>query len=151
MQGRPPSLQPLPFHEPDRLVYINELAPNGNLMSVAWPTYLDWTARMQSVETIADSREEPLTLTGVERAQRIRARRATANFFTTLDVHPAMGAGFSQNADRPNAAGEVVLGEAFWRTQLAADPGALGRTLILDGVPYGIVGVLPADFRYIRP
>ena len=61
-------LQPLPLHEPHRLVYINELAPNGNRMSVAWPTYLDWTTRVQSVESIADSREEALTYTGIERA-----------------------------------------------------------------------------------
>jgi predicted permease len=144
-------LQPLPLHDPDRLVYMNELAPNGNLMSVSWPTYLDWTIRLQSVESIALSREEPLTLTGIERAQRLRARRTTAGFFTTVGAHPAVGGGFSMDADKPNATGEVVLSEAFWRTQLASDTGAVGRTMILDGVVYGIVGVLPADFKYIRP
>jgi putative ABC transport system permease protein len=144
-------LRALPLRDPDRLVYINEVAPNGNLMSVAWPTYLDWTTRVQSVESIADSRDEPLTLTGVDRAQRIRARRATASFFTVVGVAPAMGRAFSANADRPNAAGEVILSDAFWRRQLAADPAAVERTMLLDGVAYAIVGVLPPDFTYIRP
>ncbi len=143
-------LQPLPLHEPHRLVYINELSPTGNRMSVSWPTYLDWTTRLQSVSAIADSREEALTLTGIERAQRIRARRATAGFLSVIGARPALGHDFSAGADRPNAPGEVLISDAFWRTQLGADAGILGRTIILDGVVYTVVGVLPPDFQYIR-
>ena len=143
-------LQPLPLHEPHRLVYMNELSPTGNRMSVSWPTYLDWTTRLQSVSAIADSREEALTLTGVERAQRIRARRATAGFLSVLGARPALGQDFSAGADRPNAPGEVLISDAFWRTQLGADAGILGRTIILDGVVYTVAGVLPPDFQYIR-
>ena len=122
-------LQPLPLHEPHRLVYINELAPNGNRMSVAWPTYLDWTTRVQSVESIADSREEALTYTGIERAQRIRARRTTAGFLTVIGARPALGRDFSRDADRPNAPGEVLVSDGFWRTQLGADANVVGRTM----------------------
>ncbi len=143
-------LQPLPLHDPHRLVYINELSPTGLTMSVSWPNYLDWIARLQSVSAIADSREEALTLTGVERAQRIRARRATAGFLSVIGARPALGNDFSTGADRPNAPGEVLIGDGFWRTQLGADAGVLGRTIILDGVVYTVVGVLPPDFQYIR-
>src|SRR4030095_7048703 len=142
--------QPLPLHEPQRLVYINELAPNGNRMSVAWPTYLDWTTRVQSVESIANSREEALTYTGIERAQRIRARRATAGFLTVIGARPALGRDFSRDADRPNAPGEVLVSDGFWRSQRGADATVVGRTMTLDGAVYTIVGVLAPEFLYIR-
>ena len=144
-------LQPLPLRDPHRLVYINELSPTGDRMSVSWPSYLDWTTRLQSVESIADSREEPLTLTGVERAQRIRARRVTAGFLSVIGAHPALGRDFTQNADRPNAAGEVMVSDAFWRAQLGADATLVGRAMILDSVVYTVVGILPPEFQYIRP
>jgi putative ABC transport system permease protein len=143
-------LQPLPLREPHRLVYINELSPTGNRMSVSWPSYLDWTTRMRSVSAMANSREEALTLTGVERAQRIRTRRATAGFLSVVGARPALGNDFSSSADRPNAPGEVLISDAFWRVQLAANPGIIGRTIILDGVVYTMVGVLAQDFQYIR-
>src|SRR5262249_38699509 len=113
--------------------------------------FLDWVQRAQTVESIADSREEPLTLTGVERARRIRARRVTASFLTVVSAHPALGRDLARDADRPNASGEVLISDAFWRTQLGADTHIVGRTLTLDDVAYSVVGVLPADFQFIRP
>jgi len=144
-------LRPLPLREPHRLVYINELSPTGNRMSVSWPSYLDWTTRMQSVSAMANSREEALTLTGIERAQRVRVRRATAGFLAVIGARPALGSAFSTGADRPNAPGEVLISDAFWRAQLASNPAIIGRTIILDSVVYTVVGVLAPDFQYIRP
>ena len=93
-------LRPLPLPDPDTLVYANEistsrdkgtLAAPGVTMSVSWPNYLDWRARAQSFSALALTREEPLTLTGVDRAQRLRARRVTGNFFAAVGVAPVMG------------------------------------------------------------
>jgi putative ABC transport system permease protein len=144
-------LQPLPLRDPERLIYVNEINPSGGRMTVSWPTFLDWVQRARTVESIADSREEPLTLTGVEHARRIRARRVTASFLTVVGAHPALGRDLAREADRPNAAGEVLLSDAFWRTELGADSSVVGRTLTLDNVVYAVVGVLPPEFVYIRP
>src|SRR5262249_47637828 len=70
-------LQPLPLPDPDRLVYANETNPKGDSMSVAWPNYLDWRARAKSFEALSLSRDEAMTLTGGDRAERVRARRVT--------------------------------------------------------------------------
>ncbi|HTK29158.1 MAG TPA: ABC transporter permease [Vicinamibacterales bacterium] len=144
-------LKPLPLEDPDRLVFVNETGPNGPGISVAWPTYLDWTVRAKTVSQLAVTREEPLTLTGVERPQRVSGRRVTANFPAVVGVHAAIGAGFSAGADRPGAPGEVMLGGGFWRSAFGSDARILGRTLVLDGLQYTVVGVLPAAFQYIRP
>jgi putative ABC transport system permease protein len=144
-------LQPLPLPDSDGLVYANETSASGARISVSWPNYLDWRARAQSFEALADSREEPVTLTGTDRAARLRARRVTGNFFRVLRVQPARGRGFIDDDDRPSATPVVIVSDPFWRTQLGGDPDVLGRVLQLDQVAHTVVGVLPPEFEYVRP
>lgn len=144
-------LQALPLPDPDTLVYANEINAKGVRISVAWPNYLDWRARAQSFEALADSREEAVTLTGTERAQRLRGRRVTGNFFRVIRVQPAQGRGFTDDDDRPNAEPVVIVSDGFWRTQLGGDATVLGRVLKLDDVPSTVVGVLPRGFEFMRP
>ena len=98
-------LRPLPLPDPDTLMYANEINANMDrrTMSVSWPNYLDWRARAQSFTALALTREEPLTLTGVDRAQRLRARRVTGNFFTAVGVAPLIGRNLTDDDDTPNA------------------------------------------------
>ena len=144
-------LEPLPLPDPDRLVWINETGQGGTFISTAYPNYLDWRARQHSFESLGFSREEPLTLTGVDRARRIRARRVSGNFFQTIGVAPAFGRALTDDDDKANAMPVVLVTDGFWKTTLGADPSAVGRILQLDQTPYTIVGVLPAGFQYLRP
>ncbi len=143
-------LRPLPLKDPARLVFVTEYDASGRSMSVSWPSYLDWAERARSVDGLAASREEALTLTGIERPLRIRVRRTTANFLAVVGGATAAGRGLSAEADRPGA-GEAIVTDAFWRVRLGADRNVVGRTLLLDGTAYTIVGVLTPDFTYIRP
>jgi putative ABC transport system permease protein len=146
-------LRPLPLPDPDTLVYANEVNASGRerTVSVAWPNFLDWRARAQSFAGLALSREEPMTLTGVDRAQRLRARRVTGNFFAVIGVAPAMGRDFSDDDDKPNAAPVALISAGFWQTRMAGEPAALGQVMKLDGTAYTVVGVMPAGFEYLRP
>jgi putative ABC transport system permease protein len=144
-------LQPLPLPDPDGLVYANEINAKRMTISLSWPNYLDWRERARSFEALANSREESVTMTGTDRAQRLRARRVTGNFFQAIRVQPARGRGFRDDDDRPNAAPATMVSDAFWRTQLGEDPAILGRILKLDDVAYTVVGVLPPGFEYVRP
>src|SRR6185295_4398593 len=144
-------LRPLPLHEPDRLVFVNELGPTGASISVSWPNYLDWRARARAFDGLASSRTELLSLTGVERPQRLEARRVSGNFLRVLGVTPALGRGFEDGDDRPGAEPVVVLSDEFWRQQFGGDRAAVGRLIVLDGRPHRVAGVLPAGFRYNKP
>ena len=144
-------LHPLPLPEPDRLAYITEINPKGGTMSVSWPNYLDWRERVTSFDALALSRDEPLTLTGVDAARRIRARRITANFFRVVGIGPAVGRGLTDADDRPNAAAVAIVSDGFWRAQLGTDPGILGRIVTLNDVAYTVIGVMPRGFEYLRP
>ena len=143
-------LKPLPLPDPERLVYAVETNGKGDSISTSWMNYLDWRARARSFEFLALSRDEPMTLTGSDRAQRVRAHRTTGNLFAALGVAPAIGRTLKDEDDRPDATPAAVITDAFWRGQLNADPGILGQTLKLDGVLYTIVGVMPSSFEFPR-
>jgi len=143
-------LRPLPLPEPDRLVYVNETNAKGDFISISWPNYLDWRLRTRSFDAIGISRDEPVTLTGVERAQRFRGARVSGNFFTMLGVAPAIGRTFTDDDDKPTSAPVAILSDACWRGQMAGDPSIVGRTITLDGTQYTVVGVMPRGFQFPR-
>src|SRR5437867_1686723 len=143
-------LRPLPLPDSNGLIYASDINnKRGDNISLAWPNYLDWRARAQSFEALANSREESVTLTGTERAARLRVRRVTGNFFRVIRVPPVRGRGFTDEDDRPNAEPVVVVTDAFWQAQLGGDPNVAGRVVTLDDVPHTIVGVLPPGFEYV--
>ncbi|HEV3139257.1 MAG TPA: ABC transporter permease [Vicinamibacterales bacterium] len=144
-------LEPLPLPDPERLVWINETGHDGSFISTSWPNYLDWRERQHSFDVLGFSREEPLTLTGLDQARRIRARRVTGNLFKAIGVAPAFGRALTDDDDKANAAPVTLVSDGFWRTALGGDPAAVGRILQLDQTPYTIVGVLPPGFEYLRP
>ncbi len=143
-------LRPLPLPDADRLVYANELAREGGQISVSWPNFLDWRARAHSVQSLALSRDEPLTLTGLDRPERVRARRTTANFLQVVGVQPRLGRSFDAADDRPGAEPTVVVSHEFWQTRMGGDQRVLGTPLLLDGRAHVVIGVLPPGFRYLR-
>jgi putative ABC transport system permease protein len=66
--------------------------------------------------------------------------------FPTLGVAPAMGRTFTEDEDTPAGAHVVVVSHAFWTNSLGADPGSIGRVLMLDGAPVTVIGVMPRPF-----
>jgi putative ABC transport system permease protein len=143
-------LKPLPFPEPDRLMWVTEANKSGASMSVSWLNYLDVRARQHSFDGLAVSRINPSTLTGAGQAVRLTGRRVSANFFQVVGVQPSMGRAFAESDDKPGAPGVAIVSHEFWQLRLGSDPNALGRAITLDGVPHTLVGVLPRGFRYLR-
>ena len=86
-----------------------------------------------------------------ERAERVSGHLVSPEYFTTLGVAPAAGRVFGPETERPGAAPVVVVSDRFWRTHLAADPHAVGRSLRLNGSMATIVGIGPRNFLGIWP
>jgi len=122
---------------------------SGHDNSVSWLNFLDWRARTTTFRGLASSRHELLMLTGVDRPQRLEARRVTGNFLDVLGVVPVLGRGFVADDDRAGAEPVVVVSDGFWRAQLGANAAAIGARLTLNGQPHRVVGVLPPSFRYL--
>jgi putative ABC transport system permease protein len=144
-------LRPLPFPDPDRLVFVDEVRTSGDHMSVSWPNFLDWRARQHVFASLAASRSELQMLTGRDEPRRLLGRRVTGNFFSTLRVAMASGRSFSDADDQPGASPAAIVSAQFWKNDLGSASDVLGKVIVLNGVAHTIVGVLPPDFKYGQP
>jgi putative ABC transport system permease protein len=140
-------LRPLDYPNADRLVVIREShPPEFPEFSTAPPNYIDWTKQAKSFEGIAAYGGAQLNLTGEGEPQRLIGQRATANYFDVYGVKPLLGRWFSAEEDAPGKNHVVVLSYPFWQRVFGGAANALDRQVQLNGEPYTVVGVAPADF-----
>jgi predicted permease len=141
-------LEPLPYREPDRLVTIDVMSTRGFYVSTSIPDYRDWRDRTNSFERFGGSAGWGFILTGRGQAEAVSAEAVIGDLFGVLGLEPELGRVFTAAETEPGAEPMVVLGERYWRTRLGADPGVLGQTLVLDGRPHTISGVLAPNAGY---
>ena len=145
-------LKPLPFREPDRLVMLYERSvdPRFAFNVVAPGIFAQWQKQGQSFTQMAvfGSGSYNLSGGGQQLPEKIEAARCSADFFSTLGVQPAYGRAFDARDDRPQADATVVLSWGLWKRRFGGDPAVVGSNVLLDGVPYTIIGVAPAWFAY---
>jgi putative ABC transport system permease protein len=148
----PALLRPLPYRQPDRLVTLGENRPQLPCCSYvsSYPDYLDWKHTAKSFESLAGFFDDSFILTGNGDPKTIFSAMVTPNFFSTLGVRPLLGRDFVAGEDLPEGQGPAVaiLRYDFWRSDFAADPHVIGRTIRLDNKPVTVVGVLPRDFEF---
>ena len=88
------------------------------------------------------------TLAGEGRPERVRGSRASWNLFSLLGVRPALGRTYTQAEDAPGAERVVVLGWGLWQRRFGGQAGVIGRTLMLSGDSYTVIGVMPEKFSF---
>ncbi|MEP6491327.1 MAG: ABC transporter permease [bacterium] len=81
----------------------------------------------------------------------VQLARVTGNFFSTMGVVPVLGRVFDQREQEPAAARLVVISYGLWKSAMAGDNRALGKTMLLDGAPYTLIGVMPERFAQPAP
>jgi predicted permease len=142
-------LRPLPFPEAERLVFVWNTYPGINLpkASVSIPDYFDRRTQADAVEDAALFNVRGFTLAEGGQPEQMRGLAVTPSFFTTLQRQPFLGRGFVEEESKPNADRFAILSYAVWNSRFAADRSLVGRDIRLNGEPYRIVGVLPADFE----
>jgi putative ABC transport system permease protein len=143
-------VRPLPFSQPERLVFVWETMPARNVdRNVAGPAnFVRWRERAQSFTDFAAFIRFETNLDGAfGEAERIAAGFTTGNLFTVLGARPLLGRTLLESDSAPGAADVVVLTEGYWRRRFGGDPAAVGRTLRLNGVTNTIVGVMPASVQ----
>jgi putative ABC transport system permease protein len=141
--------RPLPFADSERLTLLTsrnlKAASEGQAVSRA--DFRDWRARSHSFTALtAMSYGETHNLSNARLGERIHSKSASANFFETLGIAPALGRVFRPE-EEGSASRVAVLTDGYWRSRFDASPTALGATVKLDGEPFTIVGVLPAGFH----
>ena len=148
-------LQPLPYVEPDRLMVVWETRADNPRRMVAPANFLDWRRETTAFKGLAAFDDFSATLNGlsagapgstVDEAQRVHAASASANFFDVLGVDARLGRVTIPDDDRPDAARVAVLTDGLWHRLFGGSGDAIGTSMILNGIPHTIVGVLPPDF-----
>ena len=137
-------LNPLPYDESERLITIYGTSPKSMTNSVSYPNYLDFRDRIRTVDDIAAWHLQMFTLTGRRQAERLIGGRVSAGYFEILRVRPLLGRTFNDQDDRIGSPPVVLLGESLWRRVFAADPTIVGATVILNGKPHTVIGIMPA-------
>src|SRR5438876_5274600 len=141
-------IKPLPYKQPSLLVNLYESIPLGPRFHLSYPDYLDWK-RLNTVFSSLDVYEnQGFTLSTSEGTQLADGARVSAGFFHTLGITPVLGRDFRSDEDQPSSAPVVLLSYAAWQKRYGGRKDVLGQTLVLDGTPNTIVGVLPPHFNF---
>jgi putative ABC transport system permease protein len=141
-------LRPLPYADPDQLVAASPYRRATDGYTVLSPDFLDWRAQSQSFERIAAYTSGTADLTGSGEPERLTAGLVSAELFSTLDVSPAFGRGFTTVEDQPNGAPVVILSHRLWQRRFGGDPQLIGRAITLDGQSRTVIGVMPPGFQF---
>jgi predicted permease len=144
-------LKPLPYPHADRLVSMNHVAPGINMPSAGSAPFLYFTYRDQGrvFENVGIWHTGTSTVTGLAEPEQVSDIEATAEVLPALGVTPSLGRWFSQAEDTPGAPQTAVLMYGYWKDRFGADPGILGRRIMIDGKAREVIGVMPESFRFL--
>ncbi len=138
------ALRPLPYPQQDQLVTISH---NSYASSVGIANYIDWRAQNSVFEDVGITKlVSNFNITGDGAPERVLGGRSTPSIFRVLRVSPILGRVFTEE-DGP-VEDKVVLSYGLWKRRYAADPAILGKKIQLNGNPYTVLGVMPAEFQY---
>ena len=143
-------LKPYPYPEPDRIVVLGSIrARDAEPSGLSWLDMRDWNASNSSFETIAAVSGRSMTISdGSGEPERFPGAGVTWDMFPMLGAAPIVGSGFTREHDAPGASGVVLLSHDLWTRRYRADRGVLGRTILINGQPHVVIGVMPPKFAF---
>lgn len=136
-------LRPLPYPRPDRIVRIffsNRTYPKFPLNPF---DLRDLRARNRCFGVIAGMTRFDRQVSAVSMPERLTGFLVTAGYFRVLGVSPQLGREFTTEDELPGRDHQVILSDRIWRDRFSADPGLVGRTIMLDAEPFTVIGVMP--------
>lgn len=141
-------LKPMPFPQPEALVYMHDTYPAVFDASVSFPKFRAIRDEARTVSALAASTPASLTLTDGGTPEQVAGARVTADYFKVFGVQPLYGRWFTAEEDLPGGPNVIMLSHALWKRRFAADPAIVGTTITVDGVLRTVVGVMPVGQSY---
>lgn len=146
-------LRPLPYADADRVavVYMRFFPRDFAFGTMCIRDFLMWKENNHAFEEPSLFTGRQMDIGGQEGVpEQVQGSSVSAGFFPTLRVPPLIGRTFAAGDDKPGAASLTVLSESIWRRRFSASSAVLGRTILVNGVPSTVVGVMPDSFRFPR-
>lgn len=140
----------LPFADPDRLLDLNEVEIDNRARGAIAPAnFVDWRAQAKSFAGMSVYHRRTFNVAvGTGEPERLPGTVVSSNFFDVLGTTPLVGRQFTAADAEPGRATSVVLSYRLWQRQFAGDAQVVGRQIRLNGMPFDIVGVMPATVNF---
>jgi predicted permease len=144
-------LKPLPYPHSDELVYVSHTAPGINFpdLTASPSMYFIYREQGRTFQDIGLYQVGSVSVTGLAQPEQVPAIGVTDGLLPILGVQPMLGRTFSRTDDSPHSSDTVILSYGFWRSKFGGDRSAVGRTIMVDGKPRQIIGVMPQRFRFL--
>ncbi len=144
---KPVLLEALPYRTGDRVVLLWERETDGSASNTSFSTFADIRTQSTALDQKAAVRGWSPTLLGSGESTRLEGQRVSAEFFGLLGVTPTLGRDFRAAEDQEGSDRVVILSHGLWQSRFGADPALVGKTILLDGYPNTVVGILGPDFE----
>ncbi|HKP12666.1 MAG TPA: ABC transporter permease, partial [Blastocatellia bacterium] len=141
-------LRPLPYAQPERLVFAFRMQPPIQRGPISRPDFLEWQAQNQSFQNLAAYTFGTFNLTGVDQAERLRGALVSEDFFPLFGVNAARGRFLLPSDNQPGSPRVTVISYGVWQRRFGGDPGIVGQSVALNGDSYTVVGVTPKEFNF---
>jgi putative ABC transport system permease protein len=143
-------LRPFPYRSPDELVAIGESNPKRGwrMNSVSYPNFRSWQAENRTLESVGVYTGASYNLATGDGADYVQGGAVSWTMFHVLGIAPALGRDFTEDDDRVGAPKTIILSDRVWRDRFEARPGAIGQSIMVNGVPHTIIGVMPPGFEF---
>ncbi len=144
-------LKPLPYHNPDELIDLHHTAPGVNFPDTNPAPFLYFTYREQgrSFQSIGLYTPQLSSVRGLAEMEEAECLDVTAEILPMLGVEPELGRWFSLKDDAPGSPSTMILMQGWWQKRFGGDPPVIGREIIVDGISRQVIGVMPAQFRFL--
>jgi len=140
--------RPLPYHEPERIVALREVSTTDPMprWGIQSSTFAEWRRASTAFSAMGAMRTDMFNFAADAGTDRVQGTYVSPALFPLLGTAPALGRGFRAEEERPGAEKVVILSDAAWRFRFDARADVLGRTVLVDGAPRVVVGVMPPHF-----
>ena len=144
-------LKPLPFDGADRLVGLWHTAPGLGIpiLNMAPSYYFIYREEGRVFEDVGLWNGGAVSVTGTGEPERVQALFVTDGTLSLLHVNPILGRHFTADDDSPKTPERAILSHAYWERKFGSDQAVIGKSVVVDGKPREIIGVLPAGFRFL--
>jgi putative ABC transport system permease protein len=147
-------IKPLPYPRSDELVAIWHSAPGivgfrEGSVNVAPTMYFTYRDEGRAFQDLGAWSAGGVTVTGFSEPEQVRSLFVTQGVLDALAIPPALGRRFSREDDTPGTQETVMLTHGYWQRRFGGDRAVIGRTMTIDATPRVVIGVMPADFKFL--
>jgi len=139
-------LRPFPYPDPDRIVFFMNTTPGGSGPGASPAKFEHWAAQTDVIQDPAAFRNVTVNFTSGDTPEQLVSGNVTESFFRLWGGRTILGRTFSKEEALPNGPKTAVLSNGWWTRRFAGDPNIIGKTVLLSGEPFVVIGVLSKDF-----